>query len=354
MSDDRTVGFLLPRSARAQAALKRVRALQERWGALLRDLSPDGDLDRQQWRRDGGAHGGGDRLSNAGDEQLDRASVNVSTVHYDDEPDRALGSATALSVIVHPRNPRAPSIHHHVSLTELRSGVCTWRIMADLNPSCPEPSDRDELLRAWAEASPATIDEARAQGDRYFFIPALGRHRGVAHAYLEAVPDGPGAEALAERVSVAIIDAYGRIASRRMAELPAPGERDLQLAYHTLYLFQVLTLDRGTTAGLLAHDQNDLGILGSLPSRVDPDLLASWRARTPDVQRPWLDAIVRILCDGRVDDAEKRALAEASRAHYRANPHALAAQAVSDRLASAAENHRERRPGVGLPGPSNG
>jgi coproporphyrinogen III oxidase len=33
---------------------------------------------------------------------FDRASVNVSQVHYADEPTRKLASATALSTIIHP------------------------------------------------------------------------------------------------------------------------------------------------------------------------------------------------------------------------------------------------------------
>ena len=36
---------------------------------------------------------------------------------------------------------------------------------------------------------------------------------------------------------------------------------------HSLF-FQVLTLDRGTTHGLLAHGDNDVGTLGSLPNFV--------------------------------------------------------------------------------------
>jgi len=35
------------------------------------------------------------------------------------------------------------------------------------------------------------------------------------------------------------------------------------------------TADRGTTSGLLVHDENDVGILGSLPSHVDKKLLES-------------------------------------------------------------------------------
>ena len=85
------------------------------------------------WTRDGGRHGGGTRWQARG--AYDQASVNVSTIHYDDQPDKALSSATALSAIVHPGHPRAPSMHLHVSHTAMRSGRGYWRVMADLNPS---------------------------------------------------------------------------------------------------------------------------------------------------------------------------------------------------------------------------
>jgi coproporphyrinogen III oxidase len=113
--------------------------------------------------------------------------------------------------------------------------------------------------------------------------------------------------------------------------------------YHTVYLFQVLTLDRGTTSGLLVHGDNDVGILGSLPSRVDRALLASWRDRVPEVQAPLVDALVEALEPGEtspVDVPAKRRLADAVRAHYRAHPEALQLQARGDVLPPTVANHR--------------
>ena len=86
----------------------------------------------------------------------------------------------------------------------------------------------------------------------------------------------------AELFGKGVIDSYLEILQSALATYPDADDaaRAEQLAYHTLYLFQVLTLDRGTTSGLLVHDQNDLGIMGSLPARVDRDLLASWRSKS--------------------------------------------------------------------------
>lgn len=349
------MAFVPAASSSAAAALVLVESLQRRLvdamtaigraraGADWPGFAPT------SWLRDGGRHGGGTRHAAIDDgEVFDRASVNVSQVHYDDEPARKLAAATALSAIIHLRDPHAPSLHTHVSWTQMRDGSGYWRIMADLNPSIPEPVDTARFEAALRAVMPEHIEAALAQGARYFFIPALGRHRGVCHLYLEAWhTDDPEADRmLAGRVGAAAIDAYAGIvadalARGRVVDEPA---RAAQLAYHTLYFFQVLTLDRGTTSGLLVHDQNDVGILGSLPSRIDRTLLAGWRARMPAAQGPLLDRILEAIGDApivAVDDACKQALASALRGFYREHPEALALQAAGDVAVPTVANHRE-------------
>lgn len=329
----------LAASPAAASALALVRRLQARLVAVL--AAHGGDSPREvAWLRDRGAHGGGDRRELADTPAFDRASVNVSQVHYDDDPARPLGSATALSAIVHPRPPGLPSMHVHVSWTERKGEAGTWRVMADLNPSTPRPGDADAFAAALATAAPGVYAHAARQGDTYFWIPALARHRGVTHFYLEgyATADVAADAALAEAVGVAAIDAYAAL----LALPPGPADAAAQLAYHTLYLFQVLTLDRGTTSGLLVHDENDDGILGSLPGHVDRPLLASWRARLPAPQEHLLDAILAALPDGApvpLTVPAKRALAAAVRAHYRAHPEALALQAQGDVVPPTVANH---------------
>lgn len=303
-----------------------------------------------EWLRDGGRHGGGVRFACAEAAGFNRASVNVSCVHYDDEPARRLASATALSTIVHPRNPRAPSLHLHLSFTELRDGKGSWRLMADLNPSHDDPAEKERFEASLRRAAPTHFAAARAQGDRYFFIPALGRHRGITHFYLEdfSTGDFQADRALAERVGRTTIDTWVELLRDALARHPSPGDdaRARQLAYHTLYLFQVLTLDRGTTSGLLIHDQNDLGIMGSLPSWVDRALLASWEPRVPRPQDELLRAIVAALpaaTPSPVTDEVRVKLAQVVRAHYRAHPEALELQAAGHLLPPTVDNHRTWR-----------
>ncbi|MFZ5440249.1 MAG: coproporphyrinogen III oxidase [Myxococcota bacterium] len=330
-------------SPRAQATLALVEELQQHFTTALEAL--DAPFTRTEWLRDDGRHGGGARTGTAETDRYNRASVNVSCVHYDDEPARKLRSATALSTIIHPTHPRAPSVHIHLSYTELREGRGTWRLMADLNPSLENAAHRDRFASALAAAAPSLAAEARAQGDRYFFIPALGRHRGVTHFYVEdyASGDFDADLALARRVGLAAIDTYLALL-KDTPTAPATGlERQQQLAYHTLYLFQVLTLDRGTTSGLLVHDQNDVGIMGSLPSFVDRQLLASWEPRMPKPQDELLRALVAALPGDRVShvtDEVRATLAKVVRAHYRAHPAALELQASGNVIPPTVDNHR--------------
>lgn len=332
--------------------LELVEFLQHRFVSRLEAL--DQPFQSIRWLRDDGRHGGGVRYGTGDTPVFNRASVNVSSIHYDDRPDKALESATALSTIVHPANPRAPSVHLHLSWTatrvatgpdRARSGTGYWRMMADLNPSHEDQAETERFAAAVRQAAGSRYDEGREQGDRYFFIPALGRHRGATHFYLEAYDTGDFAAdlALARAIGQAGIDTYTDLLADALRVHPSASdeERSRQLTYHTVYLFQVLTLDRGTTSGLLVHDQNDVGILGSLPGRVDRDLLASWIDRMPPPQDELLRAIVDTLpATGVVETAEKQRLAAVVRAHYRAHPAALDLQASGHVIPPTVQNHR--------------
>lgn len=334
------------KSAAAAEAWNLVESLQGRFVDGLKHAAPEGEFERTEWLRDSGLHGGGHRMSAEGG-AFNRASVNVSQVHYDDLPDKRLASATALSTIIHPTGPRVPSVHIHISYTELREAPSYWRLMADLNPSIVSDSDRERFRRAMREVCGPHAEEAEEQGDKYFFIPSLSRSRGVSHFYLEqfTLPQGFQEErSFAEAFGIRVIDSYVSIFAAALKRPKASQlEERTQLEYHTMYLFQVLTLDRGTTAGLLVHSQNDEGILGSLPKRVDRGLLASWRARLPPPQDKLLERIVATLPVGSetITPAVKRALAQGIREHYKAHPEALEMQAQGDVVPPTVPNHLE-------------
>ena len=338
-------------SEAASAATALVEGLQDRFRARLEALAARLEPEHPrfesiEWLRDEGRHGGGHRYVQPYGPVFNRAAINVSHVHYDDDPGRKLGSASALSTIIHPRHPHAPSVHIHISWTERKDGSGYWRLMADLNPAIPAVEQTERFEAAMREAAGEHYAEGREQGEAYFFIPALQRHRGVTHFYLEghASDDAKADFAFAKRFGEAVIDRYVEILDDALREPKPASEADhaAQLAYHSVYLFQVLTLDRGTTSGILVHDQNDVGIMGSLPSFVDRELLASWADKVPEAQRELVSGIVGALPEASpcpVENDTRAALAPVLRNFYQGYPERLEFQARGKILPPTLSNH---------------
>lgn len=343
--------------AESNTAKKAFELVKELQVALVKELeSLPGDFNANEkfapveWARSDGKFGGGIRFVAQNPRLFNRASVNISQVQYEQDPSKALASATAISAIVHPLHPFAPSMHMHISWTELKSETGPlgyWRIMADLNPSHPNEEDTKEFENAFSSVTPeeAIRQLAIAQGNRYFHIPALDRHRGVAHFYLEEFrsDDAIKDSAFAKLFGETIIKTYGRIVARALSKGATQGEteRSTQLAYHTLYFLQVLTLDRGTTSGLLVHNENDVGILGSLPSHVNRELLKAWLPKLPELQQKLLQEIIKVLPDPvtEVVDEIKAKIAESSRAFYKENPKAIDLLARGNVIPPTERNH---------------
>ncbi len=338
------------KSIKALAANSLVENLQRYFVSQLDSVSESQSAEDKfepvEWFRDEGYHGGGVRYVARNEKVFNRASVNVSQIHYDNNSRKSLASATALSTIIHPKNPYAPSVHMHISWTEMQDCKGYWRMMADLNPSIENENATLFFANSLKKVAFKYYDLAAAQGDRYFYIPALERHRGVSHFYLEEFNSGDEQADfnLATELGLTVINCYIELLEQAIKNHPEPSAESYanQLAYHTLYLFQVLTLDRGTTSGLLVHDQNDVGIMGSLPAQIDKALLATWKSRLVSPQDELLQAILDVLPDMDpcpIDDNTKLGLAKVVRHHYTVNPKALAMQAQGNIIPATVANH---------------
>lgn len=339
-------------SSTANQAIAMLEQLQSRFvkklGDVCTSLDKDGKFERVEWFRDEGQHGGGVRYVAPSKSLFNRGSVNISQVQYDDQAEKKLASANALSTIIHPGNPHSPSVHMHISWTEMKDGKGYWRVMADLNPSINNDSYKNQFDKALEDASKSLYKKGKEQGEKYFYIPALKRHRGVSHFYLEAYhSDDPKNDFhFAQSFGEAMIDCYVDILSQASLNRKEVSESDLQaqLDYHSLYFYQVLTLDRGTSSGLLVHKQNDVGTLGSLPSHVNRKLLQDWQKLTQEPQNKLLASLVATLPEespSPVENETKAALAEAIRVHYQQHPEALAMQARGDIIPPTVANHKD-------------
>ena len=342
--------MIMASSTEAKEAYILVRDLQKRFAdkldAISTEISEDKKFEEVTWLRDEGTHGGGSRFEARDEKLFNTGSVNVSQVHYDEMPEKNLKSATAISTIIHPKNPNVPSIHIHISLTELRNADSYWRVMADLNPSIVNAEDRKEFDDALNKLSSHRFEEGSSQGDKYFNIPVLKRTRGVSHFYLEnyKTDDKEADTTFAKSFGEGIIDSYIDIITNAIKTRTkiTPQDIQTQLDYHTLYLFQVLTLDRGTTSGLLIHNQNDVGIMGSLPSHINKKLLNSWKSVVRQPQDELVKNIAKAINDdGAVDVKTKEKLAQVVREHYRIHNEALGMQASGNTIPNTVENHQK-------------
>lgn len=340
------------KATEAKSANELLESLQRYFVTKLNDVSHtfgNGQgFETVEWLRDEGRHGGGVRFEARDETVFNRASVNISQVHYDDDETKNLSSATAISCIIHPKNPHAPSMHMHFSWTQMRDGKGYWRLMADLNPSLlpDDVSKRTFDMMLERASGEAYSEEGKAQGDRYFNIPVLERTRGISHFYQEGFNSGDfkADRSYVEQFAKKVVDAYIGITIQALQHYISfsQEERQEQIDYHTLYLFQVLTLDRGTTSGLLVHDQNDVGIMGSIPSHVNRDLLASWVEKMPKPQDELVTALLEALPKENPTPVEvetKIKLAKAVREHYKKYPEALSLQASGEIIPPTVQNH---------------
>jgi coproporphyrinogen III oxidase len=304
---------------------------------------PDGStskFEKLSWDRNEGKNGGGNRCGQVDTPLFNRASVNISQVHYDEIETSPALSATALSVILHPRNPYAPSMHFHVSFAELRKTPSYFRMIADLNPSIPDEAATQRFEDSLKQVVPASLfDDGKTFGDKYFYIPALDRYRGVSHMFIPKLEESDmGSEEALQFVkefAQTTIRTYVSIVQAAMDKTPepklAPEDWAAQLAYHTVYFLQVLMYDRGTTHGLLAHKDNDVGTLASLPKTVNVDLLEEWQSQLEEPLSLYLERLREVLpASGAVSDETRAKLAEVCRQYYNEDKSRAAEQAWMD------------------------
>ena len=266
--------------------------------ALFTALDGGGAFGEERWERAGGG-GGVSRLMIDG-ATFEKAGVNRSTVHglLPVEAQRRLGArdvgpdavhffASGVSVVVHPRSPRIPTVHLNVRYFELYDvdGTPTDRCFGggtDLTPMHPEPADARHFHRALAgicdDFHPSFHPRFKAWCDEYFRNRHRGGERrgigGIFYDHLRPDEDESGADvetlhAFAGAVGRSLVHAYAPIVERRRDEPWGDAERALQLERRGRYVEFNLLHDRGTLFGLQTNARVD-SVLMSLPP------LAAW------------------------------------------------------------------------------
>jgi coproporphyrinogen III oxidase len=221
---------------------------------------------------------------------LERAAVNLTHTRGARLPEAATArrpelaggafEAVSLSLIVHPRNPFAPTTHANLRcfLSRPADGQPAWWFGGgfDLTPYYGFVEDAVHWHRVAREACLPFGDDVyprlKEACDRYFRLPHRGEARGIGGLFFDDWTHG-GFErsfALMRSVGDHFLPAYLPILEQRKTHPHGERERDFQLLRRGRYVEFNLVHDRGTRFGLQAGGRTE-SILASLPP------LVAWR-----------------------------------------------------------------------------
>ena len=285
--------------ARQEKVATYLDGLQRRLCAAVEALDPSQHFERDVWERatgTGGLSGRGVTAILEGGALMERGGVALSDIRGSSLPPAATARhpelagrpyrAQGVSVVMHPRNPHAPT--SHMNVRHFSAGDTWWFGGGfDLTPYLPYEDDVRDWHRAAASAcapfAPGLYAHARAHCDEYFFLKHRGEARGIGGLFYDDLNEqAPGLGMSWERcfdfmqqVGNAFLDAYTAILQRRAGIASSERERLYQLYRRGRYVEFNLVFDRGTLFGLQSGGRTD-AILMSMPPR------AEWSYRSPD------------------------------------------------------------------------
>jgi len=187
--------------------------------------------------------------------------------------------AASVSLIVHPRNPYAPTSHANVRFfiaTDEQAGAePVWWFGGgfDLTPFYGFDEDAVHWHRTARDAcrpfGEHVYSDWKKQCDQYFRLEHRGEARGIGGLFFDDLDQGGFARcfALLRSVGDAYLDAYLPILHRRKDRAYGEREREFQLMRRGRYAEFNLVYDRGTKFGLQAGARVE-SVLASLPPLV--------------------------------------------------------------------------------------
>jgi len=261
--------------------------LQDRIVAGLEAID-GGSMRRDTWTRPEGG-GGVSRLIEQG-AVLERGGVLFSHVTGVSMPASATAhrpelagrgwEAMGVSLVLHPRNPYAPTVHLNVRffIAHKEGADAVWWFGGgmDLTPYYGNAEDAAHFHRTCRDALAPFGGDTHARYkkwcDEYFYLKHRREARGIGGIFYDDLNAG-GFEhcfALTRSVGDHFLVAYGPILARRKDTPFGERERDFQLYRRGRYVEFNLVWDRGTLFGLQSNGRTE-AILMSMPP------LAQWR-----------------------------------------------------------------------------
>jgi coproporphyrinogen III oxidase len=245
---------------------------------------------RDEWQR---AEGGGgiSRLVEEGN-VIERGGVNFSHVLGAKLPPSASAhrpdiggnpwEAMGVSLVIHPRNPYAPTVHMNVRFfsTTNAAGEPVWWFGGgmDLTPYYGNQQDVKHFHQTCRDALAPFGDDLHGKFkkwcDEYFYLKHRQEARGVGGIFFDDHSAGGFEQsyAMTQSVGDAFIKAYLPILEARKDTPYGERERDFQAYRRGRYVEFNLVFDRGTLFGLQSGGRTE-AILMSMPPIV------KWRYR---------------------------------------------------------------------------
>lgn len=259
--------------------------LQDRICAALEGEEPIARFQREDLPRENGGRSRPRVLD--GGEVIERAAVHFSHTVGKALPAAATArrpelagqgfEAVSVSLIVHPRNPFAPTSHANVRCfsTDGVGGPQAWWFGGgfDLTPYYGIVEDCVHWHRTAADACAPFGDDVyprmKEACDAYFFLPHRQEARGIGGVFFDDLDEGGWERCfgLTRSVGEAYVPAYVPILARRKDTPYTDEQRDFQLYRRGRYVEFNLAWDRGTRFGLQAGARTE-SLLASLPPVV--------------------------------------------------------------------------------------
>ncbi len=176
--------------------------------------------------------------------------------------------AAAISLIVHPRNPHAPTTHMNLRFFLVEADSPDWYFGGgyDLTPFYPYEEDILHWHRTAADACGEHYAALKSACDEYFFLTHRGECRGIGGVFFDDWKTGGFDTSFdfVRRVGDTFTDAYVPILDRRKEAPYSESEREFQLIRRGRYAEFNLVIDRGTKYGLQSGRRVE-AVLASLP-----------------------------------------------------------------------------------------
>lgn len=263
-----------------------IHQLQDEICKSMEEVDGQAKFVEDQWERAGG--GGGKTRVIADGRVFEKGGVNTSVVHGElpemmrNHMNLSEGSffACGISLVLHPQNPKAPTVHMNVRYFELYREdevVDAWFGGGmDLTPYYLYEEDavhfHRTLKEACAEFGPDVYTDYKKKCDDYFFNSHRNEHRGIGGIFFDYLRDQnpmPLEQAFqfTTTIGTQFLPAYFPVIEKRKNLRYDPAHREWQELRRGRYVEFNLIHDRGTLFGLKTNGRIE-SILMSLPPHV--------------------------------------------------------------------------------------